>query len=119
MAVSSLVELLQLRARERGDFDGFRYLSDGVEADLALTWAQLDRRARAIGATLQSRFPSGSRVLLIFPPGLEFLEALFGCMYGGMIGVPLPLISYGGTQVLANLIALALLMNVSMRRYIF
>ena len=36
-----------------------------------------------------------------------------------VIGVPLPLISYGGTQVLANLIALALLMNVSMRRYIF
>jgi rod shape determining protein RodA len=36
-----------------------------------------------------------------------------------VIGVPLPLISYGGSQVLANLIALALLMNVSMRRYIF
>jgi rod shape determining protein RodA len=36
-----------------------------------------------------------------------------------VIGVPLPLVSYGGTQVLANLIALALLMNVSMRRYLF
>jgi len=36
-----------------------------------------------------------------------------------VIGVGLPLISYGGSQVLANLIALALLMNVSMRRYIF
>jgi rod shape determining protein RodA len=36
-----------------------------------------------------------------------------------VIGVPLPLISYGGTQVLANLIGLGLLMNVSMRRYIF
>ena len=36
-----------------------------------------------------------------------------------VIGVPLPLISYGGSQVLANLIGLGLLMNVSMRRYIF
>jgi len=36
-----------------------------------------------------------------------------------VIGVPLPLISYGGTQVLVNLIGLGLLMNVSMRRYIF
>jgi len=36
-----------------------------------------------------------------------------------VIGVPLPLVSYGGTQVLANLIGLGLLMNVSMRRYIF
>jgi rod shape determining protein RodA len=36
-----------------------------------------------------------------------------------VIGVPLPLVSYGGTQVLANLIALGLLMSVSMRRYLF
>jgi rod shape determining protein RodA len=36
-----------------------------------------------------------------------------------VIGVPLPLVSYGGTQVMVNLVALALLMNVSMRRYIF
>jgi rod shape determining protein RodA len=36
-----------------------------------------------------------------------------------VIGVPLPLVSYGGSQLLANLTALGLLMNVSMRRYIF
>jgi rod shape determining protein RodA len=36
-----------------------------------------------------------------------------------VIGVPLPLISYGGSQLLANLVALGLLMNVSMRRYMF
>ena len=36
-----------------------------------------------------------------------------------VIGVPLPLISYGGSQMLANLVALGLLMNVSMRRYMF
>ena len=36
-----------------------------------------------------------------------------------VIGVPLPLVSYGGSQLLANLVALGLLQNVSMRRYIF
>ena len=36
-----------------------------------------------------------------------------------VIGVPLPLVSYGGSHLLASLIALGLLMNVSMRRYVF
>jgi rod shape determining protein RodA len=36
-----------------------------------------------------------------------------------VIGVPLPLLSYGGSQLMANLVALGLLLNVSMRRYMF
>jgi rod shape determining protein RodA len=36
-----------------------------------------------------------------------------------VIGVPLPLFSYGGSALLTSLIALGLLMNVSMRRYVF
>jgi rod shape determining protein RodA len=36
-----------------------------------------------------------------------------------VIGVPLPLFSYGGSALVTSLIALGLLMNVSMRRYVF
>ena len=36
-----------------------------------------------------------------------------------VIGVPLPLFSYGGSALVSTLIALGLLMNVSMRRYVF
>jgi len=36
-----------------------------------------------------------------------------------VIGVPLPLFSYGGSALVTTLIALGLLMNVSMRRYVF
>jgi rod shape determining protein RodA len=36
-----------------------------------------------------------------------------------VVGVPLPLLSYGGSALLTCMVALALLMNVSMRRYVF
>jgi rod shape determining protein RodA len=34
-----------------------------------------------------------------------------------MTGIPLPLVSYGGSAVIANFIAVGLLMNVHMRRF--
>jgi rod shape determining protein RodA len=34
-----------------------------------------------------------------------------------VVGVPLPLVSYGGTALVTNLIAIAMLMNISMRRF--
>jgi rod shape determining protein RodA len=36
-----------------------------------------------------------------------------------VIGVPLPLFSYGGSAMLSAFITLGLLLNISMRRYLF
>jgi rod shape determining protein RodA len=56
-------------------------------------------------------------VAMLFWPAAINVAMVLGL--APVIGVPLPLVAYGGSQVLANLIALGLLMNVSMRRYIF
>jgi rod shape determining protein RodA len=54
--------------------------------------------------------------MLLWPAALNVAMVLG---LAPVIGVPLPLVSYGGSQLLANLVALGLLMNVSMRRYVF
>ncbi len=66
----------------------YSFLNDGeVEKDV-LTFATLDYHARTIAAHLQEYSKSGERALLIFPAGLEFIAAFFGCLYSGTIAVP-------------------------------
>jgi len=57
------------------------------------TYAQLDRRARAIAAHLQqhgagSRGLVGQRALVVLEPGLDYIAALFGCFYAGVVPAP-------------------------------
>lgn len=86
--VLTLVDLLQERARRQPDCLAYSFLQDGeIETD-RLTYPGLDRQARAIAAQLQSFNAAGSRVLLCYPPGLEFITAFFGCLYAGAIAVP-------------------------------
>jgi acyl-CoA synthetase (AMP-forming)/AMP-acid ligase II len=52
-----------------------------------LTYADLDLRARAIAAGLQKISSAKDRILLLFPPGLDFVTAFFACLYAGNLPV--------------------------------
>ena len=85
---STLVDLLIWRAAHYPMKQIYSFLNDGeVEKDV-LTFATLDYHARTIAAHLQEYSKSGERALLIFPSGLEFIAAFFGCLYSGTIAVP-------------------------------
>jgi len=85
---STLVELLQHRALHQGNDIGFRFLVDGERELVEWTYADLDRKARAIAASLQSMDLEGERALLLYPSGLDFVAAFFGCLYAGVTAVP-------------------------------
>ncbi|MEQ8836983.1 MAG: AMP-binding protein, partial [Lacipirellulaceae bacterium] len=40
------------------------------------------------GAKLQAAYSPGERVLLVYPPGLEFIAGFFGTLYAGLLPVP-------------------------------
>ena len=82
------VELLRHRATMRPDHVAFRYLLDGEDDIAELTFVGLELRARAIGAWLQSHRMAGQRILLLYPPGLDFIAAFFGCLFAGAVAVP-------------------------------
>lgn len=55
---------------------------------MTLSYGELDRRARSIAVSLERVASRGDRALLLFPAGLEFLAAFFGCLYAGVVAVP-------------------------------
>ncbi len=87
---STLVELFRSRALQQPEQRMYAYLVDGEIEAAHLTHEALDRQARAIGAILQSYRARGERALLLYPAGLEFIPAFFGCLCAGVIAVPLP-----------------------------
>ena len=85
---TTLVELLRVRAESQPDKNAYTFLSDGETEETTLTYGQLDQRAAAIGARLQSLSAKDQPVLLLYPPGLEYIAAFFGCLYAGAVAVP-------------------------------
>jgi acyl transferase domain-containing protein/glutamate-1-semialdehyde aminotransferase/acyl-CoA synthetase (AMP-forming)/AMP-acid ligase II/surfactin synthase thioesterase subunit len=85
---SSLVDLLRHRARHQPERWAYSFLLDGEEEEQRYTYAELDAQARAIAALLQRHCARGDRALLLYPPGMEFVAAFFGCLYAGVIAVP-------------------------------
>jgi len=82
------VEVLQHRANEEPDKKAFIYLDQGeVEVD-SLTYSELDQQARQIAAHLQAKHEPGERAFLLFPSGLDFVRAMYGCLYAGIIPIP-------------------------------
>ncbi|MUG94504.1 AMP-binding protein [Scytonema sp. UIC 10036] len=86
---STLVELLRWRALHQPKQKAYSFLLDGEVEGFDLTYGELDYQARVIGAVLQSYgVISGERALLLYPSGLEFIAAFFGCLYAGVVAVP-------------------------------
>ncbi len=85
----SLVDLLRRRASTSGDKQAFCFLSGDGASEVTITYRQLDERAMAIAGCLQSLAPRGARALLVFPPGLDFIAGFFGCLYAGIMAVPI------------------------------
>src|SRR5262245_21766011 len=83
---STLVDVARLRAQETPEAEVYTFLTDGEGA--SLTCGELDRRARTIAVALRDAAARGDRVLLLYPPGLEFITGFFGCLYAGVIAVP-------------------------------
>ena len=86
---STFVELLRYRAVNQGEHTAFHFLEEGERPATTVSYAELDCRARAIAARLQADGIAGSRALLLYPAGLDFVAAFLGCLLADVTAVPL------------------------------
>lgn len=90
MASSTLVARLRDLAARYPQRLAYSFVCDGKEEGQQWTYAALEQRVRAIAALLQQEGRRGERALLLYPQGLEAIAAFCGCLYAGVIAVPVP-----------------------------
>jgi amino acid adenylation domain-containing protein len=86
--MTSFVEVLRKRAHEVPERVAYTFLVDGEAEEVKLTYGELDQQARSIAVRLETQRLYGRRVLLLYPPGLEYIAAFWGCLYAGVVAVP-------------------------------
>ena len=86
--ITSMVDLLRMRAEIDGGRTAYTFLEDGEQEGRSVSWMEVDRRSRAIGAAVAGQVEAGARVLIMLPPGVEFASAFFGVLCGGAVAIP-------------------------------
>lgn len=106
VVLRDMVDLAQRRAAalpEQIAYSFVQYDHDVSGHVKAVSYADVDFGARAAAACLQKYNPRGKRVILIFPPGIEYILSFFACLYAGALAVPVypPVSARDGTRALS------------------
>ncbi|MDQ1472361.1 MAG: hypothetical protein QOJ99_3841 [Bryobacterales bacterium] len=83
----TLADVLLQHAAERPNATAYVFLRDDGKEE-KLTFSQLSRRAQAVAAELQALASPGERVILLYQPGLDFIEAILACFFARLVAVP-------------------------------
>lgn len=87
--ISTLPMALNHTSEQNPDSLAFAFLDGQANVVSQLTYAEIERAARARASLLAGSGLSGKNAIMIFPSGLEFVTALAGCWYAKVVGAPL------------------------------
>lgn len=86
---TSLIDLIKYRAKYQAAQTAFIFLQNGKKESRRLTYLELEQQAQKLAIHLQNLTQPGDRILLLYPPGLDFIIAFFACLYAGVLAIPL------------------------------
>ncbi|MDP4489532.1 amino acid adenylation domain-containing protein [Pseudoalteromonas piscicida] len=86
--METIYDYLAVHAKSKIDNKAFTFIEDSGEKN-QISFSELHQKAASIACALKAEVEPGSRVVLLYPPGLEYIQAFLGCLYAGMVAVPL------------------------------
>jgi len=91
VSFSNLIDLLNYRALHQGNSRLYTFLENGETEAGTLTYQELADKSQKIAAALSRQAPNvlGERAILLYEPSLEYILAVFGCLYAGIVAVSL------------------------------
>ncbi|MEC4984113.1 MAG: fatty acyl-AMP ligase [Oscillatoria sp. PMC 1068.18] len=84
--LTTIVDILENHAKTQPEKLAYLFLEKGEREGESLTYQKLWEKAQIIASHLQD-YPQ-ERALLLYPSGLEFITAFFGCLLAGVVAVP-------------------------------
>ncbi len=85
----TLIDLLQQKSQQHPNQTIYTFLTDGEQTESKITLSELEYRAKCIAVKLMSYCKTGDRALIIYEPGINYVSAFFGCLFAGVIAVPI------------------------------
>lgn len=100
--MKTIIDFLITHAHEKAEEPAFTYLEDNGNPS-QLCFAELHQSALSICHHLLDHVSPGESVVLLFDQGLEYIQSFLGCLYAGVVAVPLypPKNNKNTTRVLA------------------
>ncbi|HLN52359.1 MAG TPA: AMP-binding protein [Lentimicrobium sp.] len=83
-----ITDILRIHAESNPEKTAYIYLRDGENDEEKITFRELYNSSLNIAVKLKELGAEGERILMLFPPGMEFIKAIFGCFLAGAIAVP-------------------------------
>ena len=83
----SVVEIFEFWTNHHRDHPAAIWVSDGEPARVR-SYRDLRVQALHVSARLRERCRPGDRVILLFPPGIDFIAAFLGCFYAQVLPIP-------------------------------
>ena len=87
--MSDLLARLADHTSSIGSKTAFSFLDEKANVSASLTYADIDAKSRGVAAFLQQKgVKAGDRVILVYPPSLDFIVSFLGCLMASVIAVP-------------------------------